>query len=345
MIDWKLAQATASTLAGHGPDLAPDEAAEVVEELRAAALTAREPVRSFTGLTAVDSQALVVDRPHWVEANLATFELLAQPVFAKLARAGKAPGPVSRAIGAKVGGAELGAAMAFLSTRVLGQFDPFTAQDAGRLLLVAPNIAKVGTDLDVDAHDFRLWVCLHEETHRAQFTGVPWMRDHLRSLVGEIVEATDVGSSTVTTLVQNAGEVAKIVRGTSDVTLAELLQGEAAGPILDKITGLMSLLEGHADVVMDDVGPQVVPSVDDIRAKFERRRSGSGPGGAWLRVVQRVLGMDAKLRQYRDGAKFVREVTDTAGPDGFAAVWAEAANLPDRSEILDPPAWLRRVHG
>ncbi|MCW2757478.1 MAG: coenzyme biosynthesis-associated protein, partial [Nocardioidaceae bacterium] len=107
-------------------------------------------------------------------------------------------------------------------------------------------------------------------------------------------------------------------------------------------TGVMSLLEGHADVVMDGVGPEVIPSVDQIRAKFTERRKGVG---TLDRLVRRLLGLDQKMAQYRDGAVFVRAAVDKVGMDGFNAVWAGPENLPTKSEILDPASWLARVHG
>jgi len=112
--------------------------------------------------------------------------------------------------------------------------------------------------------------------------------------------------------------------------------------VMDRLTGVMSLLEGHADVVMDGVGPKVIPSVDEIRRKFNQRRKGAG----YLdRLLRRLLGLDAKMAQYRDGAAFVRAAVDAVGMDGFNAVWAGPENLPTKAEIGDPAAWVRRVHG
>ena len=62
-------------------------------------------------------------------------------------------------------------------------------------MLVAPNIVQAERQMNVDPHDFRLWVCLHEETHRVQFTAVPWLRDHMRSLIGEFVDATELDAN------------------------------------------------------------------------------------------------------------------------------------------------------
>jgi coenzyme F420 biosynthesis associated uncharacterized protein len=348
MIDWKLALSTATTLSGPGPDLPEAEVAEAVAELRAGAASSEGPVREFTGLHAAGATApvLVVDRPHWVEANLDTFRLLMDPVMAKLVAANKAPTGLSRTIGEKAAGIELGALMAFMSGKVLGQFDPFwdgPAGEGGRLLLVAPNIVHAEQQLKVDPHDFRLWVCLHEETHRVQFTAVDWMRGHLRSLLDEFVDATDVDSSAVSRFVsESLGEAVKIVRGQSEASISDLFQNEQQRDIVDRITGIMSLLEGHADVVMDGVGPEVIPSVATIRRKFNERRKGAS---SLDRLLRRLLGLDAKMRQYRDGAVFVRAVTDKVGLEGFNAVWAEPANLPSKTEILEPSTWVTRVHG
>jgi coenzyme F420 biosynthesis associated uncharacterized protein len=348
MIDWNLALTTATKLSRPGPEMSAGEIAEAVAELREGAARSEGPVREFSRLHATSATApvLVVDRPRWVEANLESFQLIMRPIEAKLAAAGKAPTGVAATVGAKVGGVEVGGLMSFMSSKVLGQFDPFwdgPAGEGGRLLLVAPNVVEVERKLGVDPHDFRLWVCLHEETHRVQFTAVPWMRGHLKTLLDEFIEATDVDASALSSMMsEGVGEVVRVLKGDSEASLSEIFQNDRQREIVDRLTGIMSLLEGHADVVMDGVGPEVIPSVAEIRRKFTERRAGTG---SLDRLLRRLLGLDAKMRQYRDGATFVREVIDRVGLDGFNQVWAEPANLPDRSEILDPASWVARVHG
>lgn len=346
MIDWNVARSTARRLMRPGPELSGAEVEDVVAELREASRIAEGPVREFTGLVPTyPTPVLVVDRPRWADANLASFEVLLRPLDAKLTAEGKMPTGLPRAVGSRVTGAEFGAIVAFLGGKVLGQFDPFSEGEAGpgRLLLVAPNIVHVERELDVDPSDFRRWVCLHEETHRAQFTAVPWMRDHMLAQVDAMMQATDIGGGAVTAMVSEAlPELVRIVRGESDKSLSDLFQNEQQRAVVDQLTGMMSLLEGHADVVMDDIGPEIVPSVAEIRRKFTKRR---GSGSALSKVVRRLLGYEAKMRQYSDGAKFVRSVTDQVGQDGFDAVWAEAAHLPTRAEIADPKSWVSRVLG
>jgi len=344
MIDWDLAVRVGSRLAGDGPVVSRHEAAGVVEELRAGAEKSTPLVRDFTGLVAGERTApvLVVDRPGWIQANADGFATVIAPVVAKLQEKKGPPSGMTEAIGSRITGAELGVMLGFLGTKVLGQFDPFHEAPgaAGRLLLVAPNIVNAERELSVDEHDFRLWVCLHEETHRVQFTAVPWMRDHLQSLMGEIVGSLETDPGRL--LSEGLSRIGDLVSGKADGSLIDLVSSPEQKQVIDKITGVMSLLEGHADVVMDGVGPEVIPTVADIRAKFTKRRKGVGTLDKMLR---RLLGLDQKMAQYRDGAIFVRRTVDTVGMDGFNAVFAEPANLPSKDEIHDPGSWLRRVHG
>ena len=344
MIDWDLAVRIGSRLAGDGPTISRSEASVVVEELRTGAEKSTPLVRQFTGLVAEARTApiLVVDRPGWIQANADGFATVIAPIVAKLQEKKGPPSPMTAAIGSRVTGAELGFMLGFLGNKVLGQFDPFHEAEgaAGRLLLVAPNIVTVERELDVDIHDFRLWVCLHEETHRVQFTAVPWMRDHLQALMGEIVGSLETDAGRL--LSEGLSRIGDLVSGKSDGSLIDLVSSPEQKQVIDKITGVMSLLEGHADVVMDGVGPEVIPTVADIRAKFTQRRKGVG---GLDKILRRLLGLDQKMAQYRDGAVFVRQTVETLGMDGFNAVFAEPANLPSKAEIHDPPAWIRRVHG
>jgi len=353
MVDWDLAVSAAARLAGPGPMISRPEADAVVAELRADAERSTGLVREFTGLEATERSApvLVVDRTGWIQANADGFADVLGPLVEKLQAKRGAPNAVTEAVGSKVTALEVGGLLGFMSSKVLGQFDPFysgpghdgVAPAAGRLLLVAPNIVHVESELSVDSRDFRLWVCLHEETHRVQFTAVPWMKEHIQGEIDRLVSAVDLDPARVAAVLGDAVKrIGDVVRGEEEVSLLDLFSTAEQRVVMDRLTGVMSLLEGHADVVMDGVGPQVIPSVDDIRRKFNQRRKGAG----YLdRVLRRLLGLDAKMAQYRDGAAFVRAVVDAVGMDGFNAVWAGPENLPSKAEIGDPAAWVRRVHG
>jgi coenzyme F420 biosynthesis associated uncharacterized protein len=345
MIDWNLAVSAASRMAGEGPSVSRAEADEVVAELRAGAERSTPLVSAFTGLVAEAGTApvLVVDRTGWIQANADGFAQVIGPVVDKLQqRRGATAGGLTEAIGSRVTGLEVGTLLGFLAGKVLGQFDPFSG-DRGRLLLVAPNIVQAEREIGADPSDFRLWVCLHEETHRVQFTAVPWMRDHIQSQIDTLVEGVDVDPAKMAAMVFDAlRRAGDVISGKGDASLIDLFATPAQREVIDRVTGVMSLLEGHADVVMDGVGPEVIPTVADIRRRFNERRKGSGSVD---RLIRRLLGLDAKMAQYRDGAQFVRTVIGEVGMEGFNKVWVEPANLPSKDEISDPANWVRRVHG
>jgi coenzyme F420 biosynthesis associated uncharacterized protein len=341
MVDWDLAVRIGTRFAGEGPTVGREDAAAVVAELRAGADRSTDLVRDYTGLVARDHSApvLVVDRASWVQANADAFATLLAPIVGKLTEK-KPPTGLTAAVGSKVTGAEVGSVLGFLASKVLGQFDPFHAPD-GRLLLVAPNIVHVERELEADPHDFRLWVCLHEETHRVQFTAVPWMREHLFAQLSKFADTMEPsgmledGLSRVLEGLKNARS-----GGSTGAGLLDVVGTPEQKALLDGITGVMSLLEGHADVVMDGVGPTVIPSGAQIRARFNDRRKGIG---VLDKLLRRGLGLEAKMAQYRDGARFVRAVVDKAGMAGFNVVWEQPEHLPSRAEIADPDAWMARV--
>ncbi len=335
MVDWDVAVSIGTRVAGPGPTVTADEAAAAVAELRADADLSTGLVREFTGLAAAERTApvLVVDRQGWIQANAEAFSVMLEPLVERLQEKRGEPTGLTKAVGSRVAGGEVGLLLGFLAGKVLGQFDPFH-DPAGRLLLVAPNIVHVERELGADPSDFRLWVCLHEETHRVQFTAVPWMRGHLHSEIEALASAVDPSS----VLEGGLDRLVEAVRGGGSVI--DVLSTPAQREVLDRVTGMMSLLEGHADVVMDGVGPQVIPSVADIRRSFNQRRKGVG---LLDRILRKALGLDVKMAQYRDGAAFVRSVVDKVGMDDFNAVWAGPDNLPSKAEIADPAAWITRV--
>ncbi|GAB3790173.1 zinc-dependent metalloprotease [Nocardioides ungokensis] len=337
MVDWDLAVSLGSRVAGDGPRVSPDEAAAAVAELRAGANRSTGLVREFTGLVAEERTApvVVVDRPGWIQANADSFATILGPVIEQLAAKKGQPSGVALAVGSKITGAEVGGLLGFLAGKVLGQFDPFFGP-AGRLLLVAPNIVHVERELDALPRDFRLWVCLHEETHRVQFTAVPWMRDHLFGEMQQIAETLEPTKL----LDDGLKRVTEAIKGGGGSSLIDAIGTPEQKEIIERVTGVMSLLEGHADVVMDGVGPTVIPTVAEIRRSFDRRRKGVGPLD---RVLRRLLGLDAKMAQYRDGAAFVRGVVGKVGMHEFNAVWDRPENLPTKAEIGEPAAWVSRV--
>ncbi|WP_226363549.1 zinc-dependent metalloprotease [Pseudonocardia abyssalis] len=335
-VDWRLAARTAARLTSSGPPATVAEAAELVARLRTDAAVAEGHVRDVTGLGAGLPllPADVVDRPAWAAAAVDGMRSLTDG-----ARLPATP-RLARAVTARTAGLQIGGVLGYLGGRVLGQYDPFGGPDhEGRLLLVAPNVHAAQQALDVPSTDFGLWVCLHEATHRLQFTAVPWLRDYFAAEVGTLLSISQAGTAG---LAERLPEAVRALRDSKGDALAivELLQGPEQRLVLDRLLALTTLLEGHADHVMDAAGPEVVPSVATIRRRFTARRRG---GGVVDRVLRALLGVEAKVKQYAVGAAFTRHVVLAAGMDGFNTVWTGPDTLPLRSELEDPAAWLRRV--
>ncbi|MGD0703262.1 MAG: zinc-dependent metalloprotease [Trebonia sp.] len=376
MIDWDTAISTGVRFARQGPQVSLTDARAVVAELRGLTTVVQQPVREVTGLTSQGSvgPVAVVDRPGWIRANVSGFQVVLEPLAEKLAERGSPvpmAGPLITSVGARVTGAQAGLILAYLSSRVLGQYELFlppgegevpangasggygtnggsaaangaaAGPGVGRLTLVAPNIVSVERELGVNPHDFRRWVCLHEETHRVQFTSVPWLRGYVQGMMTEFLLASDLDTSAIVERLRTAaGSIAGAVRGGEGESLMEAMQTPAQRELLDKLTNVMTLVEGHGDYVMDAVGPRVVPSVAEIREKFSQRR---GSAGRVEQIIRRILGIDLKMKQYEQGSKFVSAVVAEAGMAGFNRVWTSPETLPTRSELNKPAEWLARV--
>ena len=352
-VDWDAAGTIAARLVRPGPRASRGELTDLVASLRHAGQSAAAHITDITGLEPADglgiedvplAQVLVVDRASWARANAEVFSHLVpgQLRARKPSAAGYA------------GATQVAGVLALLSGKVLGQFDPYSrAGSRGRLLLVAPNILNVEREMDADASDFRLWVALHEQTHALQFAAAPWLADHIRERAERLLELTkqsddDGGPEGLSDLVER---VTRVLRDAlrdggasldSGPALAGVLGREQA-EVIKEVGAVMALLEGHADVTMDAVGPAVVPSVAAIRARFDARRG--AVGSPLQRILRRLLGLDAKLAQYRDGAAFVRAVEKQAGTNAVNAVFSGPQALPSAREIADPRSWVRRVLG
>ena len=348
LVDWNLAGRTARRLMSAGPATTRDEAAAVVRELHEKAAVAVAHVEKLTGLRPAPDgpvpEVAVVDRPGWVDANTSGMAALMNPLIEALTeKQDTRPGALATAIGSRATGVQAGGLLAFLSSRVLGQYEIFGT--GGRLLLVAPNIVATERKLGVDPSDFRLWVCLHEVTHQLQFTAVPWLKGHLESEIAQFVDATDLTSDVLRERLQDVlRSLVDAVRGGDQESegLMALVRDPAQRAVLDRITAVMSLVEGHAEYVMDGVGPDVVPSVTTLRKRFAQRRKGRGPLD---RVMRRMLGLEQKMKQYAEGRVFVSGVIELVGMEGFNRVWEGPANLPRIEELAAPAQWVERVIG
>jgi coenzyme F420 biosynthesis associated uncharacterized protein len=318
-IDWEVAASVGRWVVPPGPALPPREVREVVAGLRLAAEQATDRVRDVSLLPiAAPAEVIVVDRASWIRSTTAmTSAMLADVTEDR-------PPTLGDRVNGRFLGAQAGLMLAWVATRILGQFDPFGSPN--RLLLVAPNIVVAERAMRVAPADFRLWVCLHEETHRFQFGRAPWLRGHLLGLIGEL-------------LADEAPAVAGWRPGGQRAGVADLLTTPAQRHALERVTAVMSVMEGHADVIMDLAGKGLIASVELLRSRMEQRRDRPGVQA----VLQKLLGLSIKREQYREGAAFCRTVIARGGIEGLNRVFESPGLLPDLDELRAPHQWWRRV--
>lgn len=364
-IDWSVAASIGKRLSRPGPKITAYTRDAAYAELLDAATRAEAPVREVTGLA--DGLRIpttrVLDRDQWVDAAALSMQSMLG-VEATGSRPdivigeGEATNPLTALPGklwrtsistlekvpATVGGAQAGTLLAFLSSAILGQYDPFTPDpdtgEPGVLMVVAPNIISVERTLKVVPSDFRLWVCLHEVTHRVQFSANPWLRqymtDNIELLTSDAGESTSEVVSRITDALRSGKPREKGIIGAM-----QLLQSPEQYQAFTRMMMLGTLLEGHADHVMDAVGPAHVPTVANIRKAFDGKRAARQ--SPLQRIFRALIGMDAKMAQYVRGKAFVDEVVGTVGMERFNAIWTSPETMPLPEEISEPKKWIERV--
>lgn len=333
-VDWKLAARIARSSSGQvPPSWAPDRLVERAE-------AAREHVIAATGLHPAGPLPPVewVDRHAWIDANLRTMRSTLGPV---LQRSGGGPGALQGAAAAVVA-AEVGALLGMFSRRVLGQYELDLLDPAAppRLLLVGPNLDRAARNMEANREDVVTWVTLHEVTHAVQFGAVAWLREQLGGALRELLTALDVRPDAGSILRLGLDDVRALVSAVREGGLLGAVMGPERKALLERIQGTMGLVEGHAEWAMDRAGGEVLPDVGALRAALDRRREDRAP---LLRILDRLLGFDLKLRQYTQGREFCDAIVDARGELGLRDAWATPDLAPSVGELADPSAWLRRT--
>jgi len=344
-IDWALAEQIAARISGSDPFASSYHRHGMERDFEEFTATAQVHVEAETGLrsAAGPARARVVDRIDWVRANLASYRRLLRPLLQRMEDRLDGPAAV---LSGKVAGAELGALLGWMSTRVLGQYDLLVLEDEDPeeqdlVYYVGPNILGLEKRHSFPPGEFRLWVALHEVTHRTQFTGVPWLRPHFLDLVGRLVDATDPDPTRLFTAV---GRVAEGLRTRTnplqDGGVAALFATAEQRDVMDQVGGLMSLLEGHGDVTMDRAAAADIPS----QARFARvLRARRAQANLATRLLQQLVGLEAKLAQYEQGERFIEAVERVGGPALLNRAFESPEWLPTLAEIQAPDRWITRV--
>ena len=341
LVDWEAASRSARRFAGSTSPVTPAERARLAEDVAEVVSNADKLVSDFTGLSlngAPTSRPWVMTRGEWIDQNLRGFEQLLEPVARKVLKGSAGSGTLRR----RVLAFQFGAILGYLARKVLGQYDLFVPPDDRDLVyFVGPNIIELERRHGFPKRDFRLWLALHEVTHRLQFEGVPWLRGYIGWLVNSYLETIELDAGKLLQRLRQAlDEVREGDAQHRDLGILFALMSPEQRETFQRMQALMSLLEGHGNYVMETLSEGRVRGAERMQRTLQQRRRQQG----WGRVVQRAVGLDVKVRQYDQGARFVAEASSLAGEPGFARVWERPENLPTLEEIARPQDWVQRVN-
>jgi coenzyme F420 biosynthesis associated uncharacterized protein len=343
LADWETALSAGRVVAGAGPKVSPEERTALRSDLTGYVVESEALVSDFTGLevSGFRSRAWVMGRGGWIRQNLNGLQRLMEPladrVLQKRANSSSDLPTATR----KVLGLQVGGLLGYVSRRVLGQFDIFVPpDDDGVIYFIGPNLVEVERSFALPPRDFRMWVAIHEVTHRVQFSVAPWLRGEVRGMVDKYLDTVSLDAKEMLDQLARAAEGLKPGKEGGPGGILRLLTPEQR-PLFERTQAMMSLLEGHASYVMNRVAADVVDDLPRLRAALAQRRAVTG----WEKRLQHAIGFDQKVAQYDVGERFVAQVIDRAGMDAFNLVWRDPQNLPGPDEIGDPDRWVARVTG
>ncbi len=340
LVDWGTAADVGRTVGGPGPSIPAIERARMREDLAAVVGEAQDLVTELTGmqLEGFRARPWLMSRGEWVTTNLTGLQRLLEPLARRLLT-DRSRSELRR----KALGAQIGVLLGYVSRRVLGQYDVFLPpDDEGLLYFIGPNLVDVERRFGLNGHEFRLWVSLHEVTHRVQFGATPWLRGHLSGLVDAYLGTVQMDSREL--IAQAKRAVDDVRSGAVDwrgPNVLLLLMTPRQRGLFRQMQALMSLLEGHATHVMNVAAIGRISELERMRRALKQRRSATGAEKAF----QRAIGLESKVRQYDAGERFVRHVVERGGWGAFNRVWEREDNLPTLEEIAEPERWLQRVVG
>jgi coenzyme F420 biosynthesis associated uncharacterized protein len=342
LADWDVAVRTARSISGSGPKVSHAERAVMREQLTEHVERAEGLVADHTGITVggFRPRAWVMGRGDWTRQNLKGLQLAIEPLARRIAERRPSTTTEKHTIARKALGVQVGGLLGYVSRRVMGQVDVFLPpDDDGLIYFIGPNLVEVERTFSLSPADFRLWVAIHEVTHRVQFSGAPWLRAEMMRMIDAYLQSVQLDTKE---LMEQLGRAVEELRpgGGSPGGILRMLTPEQR-ELFHRTQAVMSLLEGHASYVMNAVAKDVVEDLPRLQAALARRRA----VGGFEKRLQRVIGFDQKVAQYDAGERFVGSVVERIGMPGFNLVWSEPGNMPRPGEIEEPDRWIARVVG
>ncbi|HKV88237.1 MAG TPA: zinc-dependent metalloprotease [Candidatus Dormibacteraeota bacterium] len=324
LVDWDEVRRSARSRLAE-PDVPAASLEAAARGYRSLAAKLEKPLLEFVGPLprgATFPRFEALDRQGWLDLNLGIFRRIVDPVL----EAGRVPNSLIVEVGRAGVDRWVAFMLAFLGTRVLGQYDPqlMAAEPVGGegLYLVETNVAEWQRRANLPDEDLRRWLILHEMTHAWQFAAHPWLRPYMEESMRLLLESVTKKGAPVARFAAFAGVL------------------PAQWRVMRQVQGTMSVVEGYSNLVMNELGGKLLPGFEELERAYRDRSAGKSPLEV---VIWRLTGLELKLQQYRRGEAFCRAVFDAHGMPALNRVWESAATMPTLGELGNPEAWYRRV--
>lgn len=371
-VNWDLARDVARQVvsAAGDPSVTTADREPVLDAMRLAELWLDEASAFPSGVAG----AAAWSRAEWVEATLPAWQLLVDPLAAKvvdsmgsmlggedgpMTRLGLPPeqlealsamaaltGPMQqmmRSVGGAMFGSQIGQAIGGLAADVVGSTDVgLPLSPDGTAVLIPANVAAFGAGLEVPIDQVRLYLALREGAHHRLYASVPWLRGHLMEAVASYARGIHVDPARLE-------EAMGSINPSDPESLQQALAGGMFEPedtpaqqaALARLETALALVEGWVDEVVDAAATPHLPSAPALRETVRRRRASGGPGE---QTFASLVGLELRPRRLRDAATLWRTVLAERGQAGREAVWAHPDLLPTAADLDDPHAFATQ-HG
>ena len=324
LMDWDQVRRTARARL-ETPSLSRAELTAAAQDYRLMAAELQKPLLNFVGgLPRGTSlpQLEALDRVGWLDLNLGILRRAIDPVL----ESGRLPNSLLVEVGRTGVDHYVAFMLAFIGRRVLGQYDPqlLGAEPAGGegLYLVETNVEEWGRRADLPRQDLRRWLILHEMTHAWQFAAHSWLRPYMESSMRVLLNSASKSTAPAARIAAFAGVL------------------PAQWRVMRQVQGTMSVIEGYSNLVMNELGGQLLPGFQQLEQAYRERSSGKSPLDV---LIWKLTGLDLKLQQYTRGEAFCRAIYDQHGMKVLNLVWKSEAYMPRLDELGKPQDWYRRV--
>jgi putative hydrolase len=328
---------------------------EVTRSLEQAARDAERLVAGYSRLSFDEpAQIEAGGRGRWVTETLHGWrwllDHLARHFTAELARSELGPSEDQKALQSALGqlaplliGVQAGTLVGHLARAALARYDYAIPRDGdSKLIFVATNLEELQRDYELSQVSLHRWLVTREVTHHAVVGAAGWINNYWRSLLVEVVDATEIDTTDLERRLmdlQTKGMDALQRAGEAENALP-VVSTERHRQALERLRAFAATIEGYTAHVSEAVATELVDDRARTAETMARYRAAHREAQELLATV---LGISLEKDLEPAGRTFCAAVVQLKGILQLNRIWEAPDNLPTMPEIKDPFSWMERV--